>query len=115
MIEQNLHHARQQIVNKEIYKLANATGKLYLDFYYGCIAIDDQNPPDLINYHENEEIFQWFIVSDWFAEQAKENGLVLLETDDLNIWGRTCCGIAIDYTTELDDIIHNSGLFPKQS
>ncbi len=114
MKEQDLRKIRNRIINQDIFVLANATGKLYLDFYFGCISIENQDPPDLINYQEDEEIFQWFIVSDWFASHAEKNGLTILQTDDLNFWGRTCCGVAIDYTTELDGIIHDCNLLPKQ-
>lgn len=94
---------KETIVNKEIYTLANSTAEKFLNEHY------EKGEYELFNFEnetadEQKEVFQWFIVSDWFADHAKKNGAVILETDDLNFWGRECCGIAILDTDEIDTI-----------
>jgi hypothetical protein len=42
---------------------------------------------------EMQEVFQWFIVSDYLAEKLKEKGEPII--NDENIWGRGTCGQAI--------------------
>ena len=50
---------------------------------------------------EPQEILEWWVISNWFAEQLKEHGEPVLENDYGTWWGRTTTGQAI----KLDDVI----------
>lgn len=46
---------------------------------------------------EPQEIFEWWIVSDWLKDELLKRGEPILESDEywLNLWGRTTSGQAI--------------------
>ena len=50
-----------------------------------------------------QEIFEWWVVSDWLAKKLREVGEPILENDYGTWWGRTCTGQAI----LLDGVIEN--------
>ncbi len=50
-----------------------------------------------------QEVFEWWVVSDWLVEKLKNAGEPILENDYGTWWGRTCTGQAI----LLDSIIEN--------
>ncbi len=51
---------------------------------------------------ESQEIFEWWIVTEWFYKKLKDRGEPVLEWGN-HYWGRTCTGQAI----LLDEIISN--------
>ncbi len=51
-----------------------------------------------------QEIFEWYAVSDWLAKQLKEHNEPVLENDYGTWWGRTCTGQAIAMDSVIEDI-----------
>lgn len=49
---------------------------------------------------EAQDIYEWWLVTDWMYEKLQEIGEPVLEWGSLNIWGRGCSGQAIllDYS-----------------
>tara|TARA_Y100000310_G_C20615028_1_gene780159 strand:- start:76 stop:444 length:369 start_codon:yes stop_codon:yes gene_type:complete len=116
-----IQEKRQNVIDKDIYCLANTLAeKLLTEYYDGDYILANalaekllteyyEGSEYVINVHndidendEYKEVYQYFIVSDWFAEQAIENGDYIIETQDLFIWGRECYGISLADTKELD-------------
>ena len=100
----------ERLINQDVKELANTTGEMYLDFALGCIDIDNQDAPELFNQYNEEtdehaEILQFFIVSDWLADQLIANGLCVMKTDDLNFYCRTQCGISIVDSGEFNFLV----------
>lgn len=58
------------------------------DFTYGEGAYEELNT-------EHQEIFEWYICSDWLADRLQEKGEPMLRNDWGVWWGRTCTGQAI--------------------
>ena len=56
---------------------------------------------DLI-YDNPKEIFEWYLISDWFLERLKEINEPYIENDYGDYWGRCCTGqaICLDYTVQ---------------
>jgi hypothetical protein len=44
---------------------------------------------------EPQEIYEWWVVSEWMAEELEKQGEPLLKNDFGTWWGRTCTGQAI--------------------
>jgi len=51
---------------------------------------------------EPQEVFEWWIISEWLLEELEKRGEPILKTDYQNYWGRTTTGqsISIDYVIE---------------
>lgn len=92
---------KSQFIERHVYANVNS-----LVEYIIQKGFEDSNAPftieDIENiYIENEEtgesemqeVFQWYIVSDYLAEKLKEKGEPII--NDENIWGRGTCGQAI--------------------
>ncbi len=47
------------------------------------------------NGEDQQEIFEYWIVSEWFFNKLKELNEPVVEWGNLNIWGRTCTGQAV--------------------
>lgn len=60
----------------------------------------DEDELDRVRYDEMKEVFEFWLVTDWLASKLREYNEVIIEIDDLLIWGRTCTGQAI-YQDEL--------------
>jgi hypothetical protein len=43
---------------------------------------------------EYNDVFEWWFVTDWFAEKLAEHGETVIQGWH-NVWGRTCTGQAI--------------------
>ena len=59
------------------------------------------------------EVFQWWIVSDFLYERLQEVGEVVCDVEGVYFWGRTACGIALEYDYCFKKIatnIYNTGL-----
>lgn len=62
----------------------------------------DNEIEELTEEQENpQEIFEWWIISNWLAKELKEQGEPILENDYGIWWGRTCTGQSI----KMDGII----------
>lgn len=51
-----------------------------------------------------QDIFEWWIVSNWLANKLKGQGEPILENDFGTWWGRTCTGQAIYMDEVINDI-----------
>lgn len=49
-----------------------------------------------------QEVYEWWLVTDWLGENLKELGEPILDSEYGTWWGRTCTGqaISIDYTMD---------------
>lgn len=68
---------------------------------------DDMTEQDLIdevryNGEDRNEIYEWYLVSDWFLSKLKEIDEPYLDNDYGEYWGRTCTGqsIYLDYSIQ---------------
>src|SRR5579864_5766786 len=53
---------------------------------------------------EMQEIYEWWIVSDWLAEKLKKQGEPILDNNYGTWWGRTTTGQAIFLDEVIEDI-----------
>lgn len=72
------------------------------------VLADDDEAEEFCDHYnispEYDEVFQWFIVSDWLAHKLEEKGqLVEQDIMGFTVWGRQCCGQAV----YLDSVICN--------
>lgn len=83
------------------------------EWYENGQGNDDYGPYD--NYYnqyiehlrdnqEIQEIFQWFIVSNWLADKLESIGEPVLYTDNHALWGRTCYGQSIELDGTLQKV-----------
>ena len=54
------------------------------------------------NGEDMQEVFEYWIVTEWFFDKLKSLNEPVIEWENLHIWGRTCTGqsIALDYTID---------------
>lgn len=60
---------------------------------------------------EHQEIFEWWLCSDWLLDKLEERGQPVLRSDLGSWWGRTCTGQSIILDSVIEDIftsLHNS-------
>lgn len=62
---------------------------------------------------EPQEIYEWWIVSEYLAEKLKEKGEPIL-TDNRYYWGRTTTGQAILMDGVISEIAHEMGILEGQ-
>lgn len=55
----------------------------------------DEDELEDVRYDNMKEVFEFWLVTDWLASKLREYNEVIIEVDDLVIWGRTCTGQAI--------------------
>ena len=57
---------------------------------------------DEFRYDNPKEIYEWYLVSDWFFERLKEINEPILDNDYGEYWGRCCTGqsIYLDYVIQ---------------
>jgi hypothetical protein len=63
---------------------------------------------------EMKEIFEWWLVSDWFAEQLEEKGQPILDAFDCKWWGRCTTGQAIYMDGVIREIASDMEILPGQ-
>lgn len=95
----------REFVNQEIHFLANGLIERLLrvdadwyEFTEGMYKTDPENEDQYI------EIFQYFVVSGYLYEQLEELGEPVTKYEEMYIWGRTCCGISLDYDSVIKEI-----------
>lgn len=81
----------------DIYNLTK-TDKQLKDEGYEDIEEARNNGEDM------QEIFEWWICSDWLIERLEEKGEPILKTDNGDWWGRTCTGQAILLDSVIEEI-----------
>ena len=52
--------------------------------------------------HDEKEIYEWYLVSDWFIDKLREKNEPVIDNDYGEYWGRCCTGQAIylDYVIQ---------------
>ena len=45
--------------------------------------------------HDEKEIFEWYLVSDWFIDKLREKNEPVIDNDYGEYWGRCCTGQSI--------------------
>jgi len=88
-----------RLVWKEILTLANGLFEKLLNDSEYCLYDEIEN---FYYEYENEEyepkeVYQWWIVSDFLYERLQEVGEVVCDVEGVYFWGRTACGIALEY------------------
>ena len=91
-----------QIDGEDFKKLEKMTDEQVLNQY-------DQEVQEMIDKQEPQEIFEWWLVSDWLLERLEEQGEPILKTDFGNWWGRTCTGQAIALDHNIQEIAQKAG------
>lgn len=56
---------------------------------------------------EPQEIFEWWVVSDWLADKLEEAGEPILKSDYETWWGRTTTGQSISMDYVIQNIVKN--------
>ena len=51
--------------------------------------------------HDEKEIFEWYLVSDWFIDKLREKSEPVIDNDYGEYWGRCCMGQAIYLDLEI--------------
>ena len=86
----------------------------------GAMCDDDVqnfcNEFDIDFYDYPREVYEYWVVSDWMADELKERGYLVTEWMGLTIWGRQCTGQAIllDYVISsiCSELYNNNHYFP---
>lgn len=60
---------------------------------------------DNIHNFDDNEVLEWWLVTDWLAEQLKEQNEVIIDDYDCYWWGRTCSGQAIYMDAVMTEIV----------
>lgn len=76
---------------------------------YECSSCNErfEEEPDT----EPQEIYEWWIVSDWLASELEQKGEPIIEHE--NLWGRTTTGQAILLDGVINSICEELGLFKE--
>jgi len=77
------------------------------DWFY---SIDEYNDLDT----EPQDIFEWWIVSNWFGEKLRDKGEPVIEQWGFYIWGRTCTGQSISMDYVIGEICEDMGILEGQ-
>lgn len=56
------------------------------------------------NGEDYKEIYEWWVVSDWLAEQLEKHGEAMLINDFGKWWGRTCTGQVVYLDSVIEEI-----------
>ena len=104
-----------RLIGREILTLANGLFEKLLNDSEYCLYDEIEN-----FYYEDEneecepkEVFQWWIVSEYLYERLQEVGEVVCDVEGVYFWGRTACGIGLEYDYCFKKIatnIYNTGL-----
>jgi len=94
------------------YNISKEELKEYLEYKYSeAFPIESYDYDELLelayafNFEpEPQEIYQWWIVSDWLADKLEQHGEPVLRNNFGVWWGRTCCGQAIESDGVIQDI-----------
>ena len=90
------------IVNNHIMCSINLTMKKEL-LENPDLITESKNYDLYIDKEEELEIYEYWAVSEWLAEQLEEQGEIIFEYLDFNVWGRQYTGQAI----KMDEVIEN--------
>jgi hypothetical protein len=79
---------------------------------YKCSYCDSEfdEEPDT----EPQEIYEWWLVSNWLADKLREHNQPILDNDYDIWWGRTCTGQAILLDSVISDICEEMEILEGQ-
>ena len=92
-----------ELIESRIFDIEDVVNLFYTDrelkeMGYSDVAIPRYNGEDC------KEIYEWWAVSDWLAEQLEKHGEAMLINDYGKWWGRTCTGQAIYEDSVIEEI-----------
>ena len=63
-------------------------------------ATDNKLSFDMYSYEQQDDIYQWFLVSSWLCRWFNDNKIPVI--DDYNYWGRQTCGqsVSLDWDVQ---------------
>ena len=104
-----------RLIGREILTLANGLFEKLLNDseYFIYDEIENFYYEDENEEYEPKEVYQWWIVSDYLYERLQEVGEVVCDVEGVYFWGRTACGIGLEYDYCFKKIatnIYNTGL-----
>ena len=84
------------------------TDEEIIKYHLDEIELDDDSKEvtidmlDDFRYDNPQEIFEWYLVSDWFLDRIREINEPIIDNDYGEYWGRCCTGQAIylDYNMQ---------------
>ena len=84
------------------------TDEEIIKYHLDEIELDDDSKEvtidmlDDFRYDNPQEIFEWYLVSDWFLDRLREINEPIIDNDYGEYWGRCCTGQAIylDYNMQ---------------
>jgi|TARA_R110002167_G_scaffold130809_3_gene314430 hypothetical protein len=77
------------------------TDEKIIKYYLDDIELDDDSKEitsdmlDDFRYDNPQEIFEWYLVSDWFLDRLREINEPIIDNDYGEYWGRCCTGQSI--------------------
>ena len=79
-----------------------------IKYHLDEIELDDDSKEitsdmlDNFRYDNPQEIFEWYLVSDWFLDRLREINEPIIDNDYGEYWGRCCTGqsIYLDYNMQ---------------
>jgi hypothetical protein len=103
--EELLEYIENTLDNTEINDLLDGLGEDWLKDLTQEILEEIAQDTGLDS--EPQEIYQWYLVTDWLGDNLKAIGEPVLENDYGTWWGRTCCGQAIELDGTIQKIVDN--------
>lgn len=101
-MDSSLQRELQSFVNREVYYCQSALVEELLN--KEIISYDD-----FVNLYDEEtdeyqEIYEYWIVSEWLAEKLEQESEPVIKSDFGTWWGRTCTGQAIMLDSVIEKI-----------
>lgn len=100
----NMENEKERLVNREV--LCNVS---YLVHELSSQEKYFEELSEFIGEEDDEgnmpEVYEYWVVTSWFAEKLKAQGELVVEFLDLVIWGRQTTGQAIYLDSVIDDIV----------
>ncbi len=79
-----------------------------------CISCDYSAPDTQLMEQEPQEIFEWWIITEYLYRKLKEKGQPVLEWGNNYYWGRCCTGQAILLDSVISDICEDMEILEGQ-
>ena len=102
-VNDNVHVNVSQLVESCIYASdMQSTFKRFEDFDIELWSQYDEETESF------KEVFEWWIVSNYFADKLLSRGEIMIYSGNLNIWGRQCTGQSITMDWLIRDMYKQS-------
>lgn len=83
--------ARQTSLILDAFGRLDDIGGIHVDSIHNLYVVPEDEDEDI----EQQEIYEWYLVSEWMAKKLDAQGEPVLYGDYNYYWGRTCTGQAI--------------------